>query len=210
MKIPRIIITAGPTQEFIDPVRVITNLSTGTFGYALAEEAVKRGFKVILISGPVNLTPPEKAVFVPVTTAAEMLKAVRKETDNADCLIMAAAVSDFRVKKAGKNKIKKRNSLTLELTGNTDILASVKDKELFRVGFALESEKFLENAKKKLIEKNLDVIVMNKAGKGRFPFGDGRKEFTIIEKNGKMTRLDGKTKKEASAVILDIVKNKML
>jgi phosphopantothenoylcysteine decarboxylase/phosphopantothenate--cysteine ligase len=202
----RIVITAGPTYEPIDPVRGITNLSTGLMGYELARAAVKKGHKVTLISGPTWLVPPERARVLKVTTAGEMAKAVRSAVKSADCLIMAAAVADFRVKTARDKKIKRSGPVSLDLVKNIDILRSVKGVKLkVKVGFALETDNCLKNARKKLEAKGLDMIVMNRAGRGHAPFGDGKKEFVLIPRDGRPERLRDMTKNRAASAIIDAV-----
>lgn len=160
----KLIITAGPTREFIDPVRFISNRSSGKMGYSIADEAVSRGYEVILISGPVNILPPPKVNLIEVIDAESMFKAVKENIIYCDVLVMAAAVCDWKPIKKFKNKLKKNGKgLTLKLVPTKDILSELKNKKEKKIfiGFAAETENIIENAKKKLIEKNLDMIVAN-------------------------------------------------
>ncbi|HEG44709.1 MAG TPA: phosphopantothenoylcysteine decarboxylase [Phycisphaerales bacterium] len=160
----RILITAGGTREYIDPVRFISNASSGKMGYALARAALNAGHKVTLITAPTNLRSPEKAKTINAETAAEMFAAVKKNFDKCDCLIMAAAVSDYTPAKTSKTKLKKTDeNTTITLKPTKDILAWAgrNKKGKLIVGFALEDKNLRTNAEKKLKEKNLDMIVAN-------------------------------------------------
>ncbi|MCE5186903.1 MAG: phosphopantothenoylcysteine decarboxylase [Planctomycetaceae bacterium] len=160
-----IVITAGGTREYIDTVRFISNASSGRMGYAIAAAAVKAGHKVTLITAPTALKPPKGAQVISVITSDDMLKAVKKNFNKCDCLIMAAAVSDYKPAAASKTKIKKQNAvLTLRLKPTTDILAWAgrnKRKGQRLVGFALEDRDLFTNAERKLKRKNLDMIIAN-------------------------------------------------
>ena len=161
-----VLITAGPTQEPIDPVRFITNRSSGKMGYSLAEAAIEAGAKVTLISGPVNLDPPPNCNFVLIETASEMYEAVMHHVKSKDVYIGTAAVADYRPAVFNESKIKKdadKSSLTLQLEENQDILKSVSalNERPYVVGFAAETDNLLNNAKKKLKNKRLDLIVAN-------------------------------------------------
>ena len=162
----RILITAGGTREYIDPVRFISNASSGKMGYALARTAIKAGHKVTLITAPTALKPPGQAKLVKVETAAQMFKAVKKHLESCDCLIMAAAVTDYTPVRPAKTKIKRTGkSMTVKLKPTPDILkwaASRKKKTQIVVGFALEDKAVRTHAQKKLKDKNLDMIVVNK------------------------------------------------
>ena len=165
-----ILITAGPTQEPIDPVRFITNRSSGKMGYSLAQSAIDYGAKVTLISGPVNLEPPSNCNFISIKTADEMFEAVMHHINDKDVYIGTAAVSDYKPAKMQNNKIKKDGSnspITLELEENKDILKSVSalNHRPFVVGFAAETNDVIENAEKKLSSKDLDLIVANDVSK---------------------------------------------
>jgi phosphopantothenoylcysteine decarboxylase/phosphopantothenate--cysteine ligase len=161
----RILITAGGTREYIDPVRFISNASSGKMGYALAHTALKAGHKVVLISAPTAQRPPGKATLVKVETAAQMFEAVKKNLNQSDCLIMAAAVADYTPASPAKTKLKKTTkSITLKLKPTPDILqwaVSHKKKKQIVIGFALEDKAIRANAQKKLQDKNLDMIVAN-------------------------------------------------
>lgn len=160
----KILITAGGTREYIDPVRYISNASTGKMGYAVARAAIKAGHNVTLITCPTSLRKPKDAKIIDVVTAADMLKAVKANFDSCDCLIMAAAVSDYTIAKPSNIKIKKKNAdLTIELKPTTDILkwAGRNKKKRTIVGFALEDTDLKERAEQKLREKKLDMIVAN-------------------------------------------------
>ncbi|MFC1884588.1 bifunctional phosphopantothenoylcysteine decarboxylase/phosphopantothenate--cysteine ligase CoaBC [Thermodesulfobacteriota bacterium] len=162
----KILVTAGPTEEPIDPVRHLTNRSSGKMGYALARAAGRRGASVILVSGPVSLVPPLDVNFVAVRTAEEMRKQVFDNRKECDIIIKAAAVSDYRPKKIAGHKIKKgENSISLELVKNPDILGELGSKKgqssCLLIGFAAETEDILTNAREKLKRKNLDMIVAN-------------------------------------------------
>ena len=185
----RILISAGPTYEDIDPVRFIGNRSSGKMGFAIAKSAYLRGAEVTLISGPSsqNLYPEIKRINV--RSASEMEKALKKEIDKNNLLIMSAAVSDFRPLKTAFDKIKKRKAtLDLKLEMNADILSSLKSKKTKVVGFALETQNELSNAKKKLKEKNIDMIVLNSPGK-ESGFEVDTNKVTIIKKDGKTVKL---------------------
>ncbi len=203
-----ILVTAGPTIEFIDPVRVISNLSTGEMGYRLAEAAKKRGHNVTLISGPVSMKRIKGAKHIFINTAAELEKRLKQELKKNAVLIMTSAVCDFGVLRPSKNKIKSGKKLTLTLYKNKDILASLSAEERrgkILVGFALESKNLLLSAGKKLASKRLDLIVANKIGKGNVPFGKGRKSALIIDKSLRIKRLEKITKSRIAGAILDSV-----
>ena len=161
----RILITAGGTREYIDPVRFISNASSGRMGYALARAALKAGHKVILVNAPTTRRPPSEAKIIEVETAAQMFEAVKKHFEKCDCLIMAAAVADYTPAQPAKTKIKKTaKHLTLKLKPTADILkwaGKNKKKNQIVVGFALEDKAVRDRAEKKLKEKNLDMIIAN-------------------------------------------------
>ncbi len=165
----RILVTAGPTREAIDPVRFISNHSSGRMGFAVATAAMEAGAEVILVSGPVNLEPPDRVRYIPVETAEQMQAQVFNELEHIDIFISAAAVADYRCVKVAANKIKKSGkSISLELEKNPDILAMVSAyrKKPFTVGFAAETEAVHENALIKLKDKRLDMIAANQVGQG--------------------------------------------
>ncbi|NNE37030.1 MAG: bifunctional phosphopantothenoylcysteine decarboxylase/phosphopantothenate--cysteine ligase CoaBC, partial [Gammaproteobacteria bacterium] len=164
-----VLITAGPTRESIDPVRYISNHSSGRMGYALAQAALEADAKVTLISGPVSIAPPERARYVPVTTASEMQLQVSKSIESTDIFISAAAVADYRCMNVSDQKLKKADeNLTLQLEKNPDIIASVtaSKHKPFTVGFAAETNDVSENAKIKLKSKGIDMIAANPVGPG--------------------------------------------
>ena len=202
-----ILITAGPTIEPIDPIRYLSNYSTGRMGYELAKAAERKGHKVILISGPTGLLVPKGVRFIPVKTAVDMKRAVFRFFKGADCAVMAAAVSDFRPVSFRKSKIKKlsKKALSLKLKRNPDILsrlAKIKGKRIL-VGYSLETDRPIENAKKKLRSKKLDIIVVNKVGKGRDPCGPGAKDIAIIDREGRIKKLRGASKARIAHILLD-------
>jgi len=206
----RILITAGPTIEPLDPVRYISNFSTGTMGYKIAEHAKNKGYKVCLISGPVELDPPRGVQFVRVDTARQMKKAIMENIDETECIIMAAAVCDFRPKAIKSKKIKKQKNIAIELTENPDILKGIKRREgLFRVGFALETENIKKNALDKLREKKLDLIIANKKTAKKDPFGNGNKNFILIDRKGVTTELKDVSKDRCAREILKKIKREI-
>ena len=200
-----IVVTAGGTQEPIDPVRHIGNRASGKMGYALAEAARDRGATVSLITAPTLLPEPAGIAVTPVRTAAEMKKAVDQSATQADALIMVAAVSDYRPRKVAKAKIKKESpSLSLELIRTPDILSQVKGNFL-KVGFAAESENVIANARQKLVKKQLDLIVANDITDAGSGFGVDTNKVTIIDKQGNEEALPLLSKREVADRILDRV-----
>jgi len=205
LKGKRMVVTAGGTQEPIDPVRHISNPSSGKMGYALASAARDRGAKVTLITAPTSLPEPVGVEVIQVRTAAEMKKAVAKAVAKADALIMAAAVADYQPKTTAKAKIKKETpGLTLELVRTPDILAEVKG-DFIRVGFAAESEDVVANAKKKLQKKQLDLIVANDITDTSSGFGADTNKVTLISRDGKTEKLPLMSKREVADKIMDRV-----
>ena len=201
----RIVVTAGGTQEPIDPVRFIGNRSSGKMGYAIATAARDRGATVELITAPTSLPTPAGIKVIPVSTAREMKEAVTKSVRQADALIMAAAVADYQPKDSAPAKIKKDSpGLTLELIRTPDILAEVKG-DFIRVGFAAESEDLIANAGKKLSAKGLDLIVANDITEPESGFEADTNRITIIDKAGNAESLPLMSKREAAERILDRV-----
>jgi len=201
----RIVVTAGGTQEPIDPVRHIGNRSSGKMGYALAEAARDRGAEVELITAPTSLAEPAGIKVTQVRTTAQMKKAVDKAVAKADALIMAAAVADYQPKTTAKAKIKKDSpELTLELVRTPDILAEVKGSFL-RIGFAAESEDTVANARKKLEKKQLDLIVANDITASDSGFDADTNKVTLIDRNGKVEELPLLSKREVANRVLDWV-----
>tara|TARA_B100000767_G_scaffold231183_1_gene222509 strand:+ start:384 stop:1589 length:1206 start_codon:yes stop_codon:yes gene_type:complete len=204
------LVTAGPTNEYIDPVRFITNKSSGKQGYALAKSLAKRGFQTTLISGPTNLQIDNDVNLIKVETADEMLKATQKNLPT-DVAIFSAAVADFKIKKEKKEKIKKQELLHLELEKNVDILNYVSKHNSLRpklvIGFAAETNDIQNNAKKKLIEKNCDWIIANDVSNKSIGFDSNFNEVSIFYKNKniKNEKLTIKKKSEISEEIIDRV-----
>jgi phosphopantothenoylcysteine decarboxylase/phosphopantothenate--cysteine ligase len=200
-----IVVTAGGTQEPIDPVRYLSNRSSGKMGYALAEAARDRGARVTLITAPVSLPEPVSINLIRVGTAQEMRRAVETVTRRADALIMAAAVADYRPIRTAKDKIKKgKAGLTLELECTPDILGTVEGN-FIKVGFAAESSNLVENAKRKLKQKRLDFIVANDITARDSGFGTDTNRVTIIDRKGKVDSLPLLTKREVADKALDRV-----
>jgi len=200
-----IVVTAGGTQEPIDPVRHIGNRSSGKMGYAIAEAARDRGAKVKLITAPVSLPEPAGIEVVHIETALQMKEAVAKAVSQANALIMAAAVADYQPKSVAEAKIKKETpSLTLELVRTPDILTAVKGN-FIKVGFAAESEDVVANAKQKLEKKQLDLIVANDITDPSIGFGADTNKVTLIDRDGKIESLPLLSKREAADRILDKV-----
>jgi len=209
LKGEKILITGGPTQEPIDPVRYITNRSSGKMGYALAKVAKRRGAEVILVTGPTSLPIPRRDIeVIPVQTAGEMRKTVLSHIEGCSAVIKAAAVSDFRPKVMSQRKLKKAEaSRSLELEKTEDILGEIgkKKKDRVLVGFAAETEDLVENARKKLKEKNLDFIVVNDVTKPGAGFGVDTNQVKILYPSGEAKDLPLMSKEEVSQLILDEV-----
>ena len=200
-----IVVTAGGTQEPIDPARHIGNSASGKMGYALAEAARDRGAEVRLITAPTSLSAPVGVELTSVKTAIQMRDAVMKAIPQSDALIMAAAVADYQSKSVAKTKIKKQSpNLTLELVRTPDILTEVTGN-ILKVGFAAESENIIENAREKLQRKGLDLIVANDITDRDSGFGTDTNKVTIIDKQGKIESLPLMSKREVADRILDRV-----
>ncbi len=211
LKKKKILVTAGPTHEAIDPVRYIGNRSSGKMGFALANAAALRGADVTLVTGPVHLETPRSVKRVDVESAQEMYNEVLRHAKSADAVIMAAAVADFTPEKKAQQKIKKKNGaegVELRLTHTKDILQSlgVGKKGAVLVGFALETNDELKNAKEKLMKKNLDLIVLNSLKDKGAGFGSDTNVVTIIEKSGKTEKLGKLLKFDVANAVLDRVK----
>lgn len=201
-----VVVTAGGTQEPIDPVRCITNRSSGKMGYALAEAARDRGARVSLITAPTLLTRPVGVDIIDVTTAQEMYQATRELAPKANALIMAAAVADYRPASIARDKIKKKEAdrLTLELERTQDILGSIGG-DFIKVGFAAESSNVVENANQKLHQKGLDLIVANDITDSDIGFGADSNRVTIIDREDRTDSLPLLPKRELADKILDKV-----
>ncbi len=209
----KIVISAGPTEEPIDPVRCITNLSSGKMGYALAQAAAVRGWQVTLVSGPVNLDKPIGVNTIKVRTAADMMDAVWQNCKEANCFIGCAAVADFRPQKVAPNKIKKRpddDSLKLILTKNPDIIATLSNLDgLYTVGFAAETENVLEYARGKLRSKKLNMIIANDVSKQDIGFNSDYNEVTIITNDNEEKALPCMPKEDLAFKIIEEIENKL-
>lgn len=201
-----VVVSAGPTREAIDPVRFISNPSTGKMGYALAGAAKERGAKVILVSGPCNVSPPREVKLVEVETAAEMRKAMLRSSKKADVILMAAAVANYRLKKKFSEKIRKgKAGIRLELESNPDILAELgknKGKKIL-VGFSMETRSHIQRAGKKLREKNLDFIISNDLLQEGAGFGSETNIVKIVDRKGNVEKLPKLPKEKIAHIILD-------
>jgi len=199
-----VLITAGPTREKIDPVRYLTNRSSGRMGYALAEGALRRGARVILVSGPTSLTPPGAAELNRVESTEEMRDAVLRFLPQASIVIKTAAVADYRPKSVAGQKIKRKGPMTLELEATRDILKDLSSKKTSQivVGFAAETENVLENARQKLLSKNLDAIVVNDVSREGIGFDSDRNAVTIITRDD-VVEVPETTKWEVAQRVLD-------
>lgn len=202
----KILVTAGPTRESLDPVRFITNHSSGKMGYALAQVASYRGAEVTLVSGPVNLEPPIGVKLISVQSAKEMAEAVKGNSENADIIIKAAAVADYRPKSVSNEKIKKHDDdLVLELERTEDILSFLgknKKPNQFICGFSMETENLIENSRAKLAKKNLDMVVANSLRTQGAGFGVDTNVVTLITKDN-CKELPIMKKTEVASCILD-------
>jgi phosphopantothenoylcysteine synthetase/decarboxylase len=231
----RFLVTAGPTREPIDPVRYISNRSSGKMGYAIAEAALASGHSVVLISGPVNLDPPRGALFIPILTSDEMCDAVHEHVRDCDALVMCAAVADYRPAKVSPQKIKKSNrALSLKLIPTRDVLASLPEQDRQRrrrepvdvdgptrhgsrarkrvnqflvVGFAAETNDVEENAAKKLHEKNCDIIVANDVSSVDSGMESDANEVTIFFRNGERKKISRAPKKIIARELVKIFSN---
>jgi phosphopantothenoylcysteine decarboxylase/phosphopantothenate--cysteine ligase len=206
----KVLISAGPTREKIDIVRFISNRSTGKMGYALAAAAAEYGWEVVLVSGPVNLTPPDNVRLVKVESAAEMAEAIHAEAHDAGLVIMAAAVADFTPKQSCNHKIKKTSGiLTLELEVTEDILLNLgknKPQGQILVGFAAESENLLANAQDKMQRKNLDWIAANDISKDDLGFASDNNAVILLSRGGRKIEIPKTSKINIARQILEIVK----
>jgi phosphopantothenoylcysteine synthetase/decarboxylase len=202
------LITAGPTREPIDPVRYISNRSSGKMGYAIAEAALDAGHDVILISGPVNLAPPRDAKFISVSTSDEMFDAVHQHADSSDICVLCAAVADYKPAQVSPVKIKKcAAQVSLELVPTRDILQSLglqEDRKFLLVGFAAETDHLEANAAKKLREKNCDIIVANDA---RIAMETDENEFLILFRDGEIKKISRSSKTNLARELVKIFQN---
>jgi len=199
-----VLITAGPTREKIDPVRYLTNRSSGRMGYALTEAALRRGARVLLVSGPTSLTPPGASEVTRVESAEEMRQAVLRFLPESSIVIKTAAVSDYRPKAPAAQKIKRSGPVSLELEPTTDILAELgrlKESQVI-IGFAAETQNALENARKKLKAKSVDAIVVNDVSRPGIGFDSDRNAVTIITQD-EFFEIPETTKWEVAQSVLD-------
>lgn len=202
----RCLITAGPTREYIDPVRFLSNPSSGKMGFALAEAAIARGWTVDLVSGPVNLTEPDEVIRYPVETGEEMFNAVDALFDPCDIFISTAAVMDFRPVKAYDKKVKKEDAeTTIAFESTTDILAEMSDRKVSQlmVGFAAESENIEVYALKKLAKKDLDFIVANQIGGMQGGFGRDENQVVLLGRDDFRKPYALASKKEIAEALLE-------
>jgi phosphopantothenoylcysteine decarboxylase/phosphopantothenate--cysteine ligase len=208
LKEETVLVTAGPTEEALDPVRYLTNRSSGKMGYALAESAQRRGAKVILVSGPTRLSAPQGVTVVCVRTTSEMADAVFRSVDQATAVLMAAAVVDFAPTEVPKQKIKKQDCLTVTLKPTQDILAEVAGRRKPHqviVGFAAETGQVLENAAAKLREKRLDLMVANDVTQPGAGFDSDTNIVTLVFPNGRTKLYEKMSKLDVANVVLDTV-----
>ena len=205
----RILITAGPTREPIDPVRYLTNRSSGRMGYALAEAALARGHEVVLISGPVWLTAPEGACLRRVETAREMFDAVQTEIGSCEIAIFAAAVADYRPVSPALTKLKKTaERLHLELERTEDILGSARSVFGFRgrlIGFAAETECLIEHAREKLVRKGCDLVIANDVSQPGIGFDSAENAVTLVLPAGSVQGLPTQSKTGLAAALMDFI-----
>jgi phosphopantothenoylcysteine decarboxylase/phosphopantothenate--cysteine ligase len=201
-----VLITAGPTREKIDPVRYLTNRSSGRMGYALAEAALRRGARVLLVSGPTSLTPPGAAEVTQVESTEQMRDAVLNLLPQSSIVIKTAAVADYRPKAAAGQKIKRKGPMSLDLEATPDILKEISAIEgsHILVGFAAETENVLENARQKLVSKKLDAIVVNDVSREGVGFDSDRNAVTIITRD-EVVEVPETTKWEVAQRVLDQV-----
>lgn len=191
--------TAGPTREMLDPVRFITNLSTGEMGYAIAREAKEKGFQVTLISGPTALAPPRGIRFVPVVTVSDLERQLRRHFPKTDLLFMSAAVGDFLPVRFASKKVRRQKRWKVEFRQSPDLVKGVAKmrKHQIVIGFSLETSRWIERSRKKRIAKGLDGIVANYYSRRRSPFGKNRVQVALIDGEG--SRVLGLQSKSALA-----------
>jgi phosphopantothenoylcysteine decarboxylase / phosphopantothenate---cysteine ligase len=208
MKDKTVIVSAGPTREYIDPVRFISNRSSGILGYAIAEAAQKKGYRVILISGTTSLPRPRGVEFIAIETARELEKVLLDRFPQADILFMASAVCDFRPVRKATHKIKRKGECTITLTANADILKKVatrKKKKQIVCGFCIESRDLIRSAHRKLRVKALDYIVATSVGSGADPFGNATMDPVIIDSAGTTREIKNISKKKLAAFLITMI-----
>src|SRR5579862_5871359 len=199
-----VLVTAGPTREKIDPARYLTNRSSGRMGYAVAEAAMRRGARVLLVSGPTAITPPEGAELTRVESTEQMHEVVLDLLPESTIIVMTAAVSDYRAKSVSEQKIKRKGSMVLELEPTADILKEISSRKRSQIviGYAAETENVLENARQKLQAKNLDAIVVNDVSREGIGFDSDRNQVTIIS-HDEVVEVPETTKWEVAQRVLD-------
>ena len=205
----RFLITAGPTREPIDPVRYLSNRSSGKMGYAIAEAAIEAGHEVVLISGPVEVARPRGVAVVSVSTSDEMFAAVHQHSSRCDVLVMCAAIADYKPAAVSKNKIKKRSENTsLDLVPTRDILASLpQDRRYLVVGFAAETENLQANAQKKLHGKNCDIVVANDVSAPDSGMESDQNEVEIFVRDGETKKISRASKKIIAHELIKVFEN---
>jgi phosphopantothenoylcysteine decarboxylase/phosphopantothenate--cysteine ligase len=206
----KFVVTAGPTREPIDPVRFLSNRSSGKMGYAIAEAAIEAGHEVVLISGPVNLPAPQNARVVSINTSDEMHEAVQNAVRNCDVFVMCAAVADYKPAKYSPQKLKKKSvALSLDLVPTRDILAAIakQDRSFLVIGFAAETENLAANAQKKLREKNCDAIVANDVSNSDYGMESAENEVAIFFQNGETRKISRAPKKNIARELVKIISN---
>ena len=206
-KVRRILVTAGPTREWFDPVRFISNPSTGEMGYALAREGARRGYRVTLLSGPTALRSPRHVRVVPFVTVDELDRAVRQFLKKSDALIMTAAVGDYKPSIVRSSKMKRSRGMLVRLVSTQDVLKKAAGRKRGRVvvGFCLETERPLENAQRKLQDKKLDVIVANFYGRQQNPFGKNKASVFILDDQNRVVRTQSLSKTRIASKLLDFL-----
>lgn len=200
-----VLITAGNTREMIDPVRYLSNVSTGVMGFRLAQAARDAGYRVTLISGPTSLRPPQGVKYIPITSSEELARVLRNAFPDSDVLFMTSAVCDFRPARFSPRKIKRKTVFGLKLVSTPDILAGLARRKGKRmvIGFCLETERLLANAAQKLRAKRLDYIVANFLGKGSRPFGEHRTSVVVLGRKGERFAIKGASKKRVAHFLVE-------
>ena len=206
----RILVTAGPTREMIDPVRFISNLSSGEMGYAVAKEAHRRGYPTTLLTGPTALPAPRSVKMVSFTTVHDLDQKLQQLFPKHDCLMMTAAVGDYRVSQVARRKIKRKDRLTLTLVRTPDLLKKIgkKKKKKIIVGFCLETENLMAHAFKKLQNKQCDFMVACFLNKSKNPFGQNMLSVTVIDKKGKKFKTKSSSKTQIAKILLHFLERK--
>jgi phosphopantothenoylcysteine decarboxylase / phosphopantothenate---cysteine ligase len=202
-----VLVTAGPTREYLDPVRFISNLSSGRLGYDIARCAQKRGYRTILISGPTALVPPKGVTMVSITSARELEQEVVRYFKMADILFMTSAVCDYRPLSVKKEKIKREHHLSITFESTDDILkkiSAIKKKQIV-CGFCIETHNLRKNALRKLKEKKLDFIIASCYSKGKNPFGDNLMSPLLCDKEGAWRPMRSLTKQKLAEYLLNMV-----